>query len=33
MITIVVNGTVYIGKTLGEAQKNAREDQAERKTR
>jgi len=33
MTTIVVNSTVYTGKTLGEAQKIAREDQAERNKR
>lgn len=33
MVTIVVSGTVYTGKTLGEAQTKAREDQIERRTR
>ena len=33
MVTIVVSGMVYSGKTLGEAQKIAREDQAERNKR
>jgi hypothetical protein len=33
MVTIVVSGQVYSGKTLAEAQTKAREDQNDRKTR
>ncbi len=33
MVTVVVSGQVYIGKSLAEAMTNAREDQAERNKR